>query len=286
VGIKRVSGQNSLPQLHLSHASGTTAEIYLHGAHITGWRSAAGDELLFLSRASLFASGTPIRGGIPVVFPQFADTGPLPKHGFARTREWEWLQSESVDGEVIRAVLRLEDSAATRAIWPHAFRLSLSVELSEHSLAAELNVTNPGAREISFTAALHTYLRVADVRESVILGLEGVEYRDKLEEERRTQRKPRLEIGDEVDRVYRNAPAELRVQDDGSAGRTIAVHSRGFSDAVVWNPWIEGARSLPDMADEEYLEMVCVEAARVETPVTVRPTESWRGSQRLELLSR
>ena len=32
---------------------------------------------------------------------------------------------------------------------------------------------------------------------------------------------------------------------------------------VVWNPWIEGARSFTDLGDEEWREMACVEACNI-----------------------
>ena len=78
-----------LPRIQLSHASGGTAEVYPYGAHVTSWVPAGGTEALFLSRAAKFEPGSAIRGGVPVIFPQFAELGPLPKHGFARTQTWE-----------------------------------------------------------------------------------------------------------------------------------------------------------------------------------------------------
>ncbi|HEX6371728.1 MAG TPA: hypothetical protein VF006_22595, partial [Longimicrobium sp.] len=62
----------ALPKLRLSHASGATAEVYLHGAHVASWVPAGGTEALFVSRAATFAPGKAIRGGVPVIFPQFA----------------------------------------------------------------------------------------------------------------------------------------------------------------------------------------------------------------------
>lgn len=239
--------------------------------------------MLFLSRDAQFGTSTSIRGGIPVVFPQFADRGPLPKHGFARTQEWIWLESASVDGETVRATLQLEDNAATRAIWPHTFRALLSVELSQRDLKTRLNLTNTGAEDFSFTAALHTYLRVADVRQARIVGLAGVEYKDKVADQHGVETESELAISSEVDRIYWNAPARLDVQ-DREAKRGIQVQSEGFADVVVWNPWKDLAGTLPDLGDQEYLEMVCVEAAQIGEPVALQPERTWEGSQGLQLV--
>src|SRR5436305_1852990 len=84
-----VAGEGGLPKLILVAPDGARAEIYLHGAHVTSWIPAGDGERLFLSASSAFRPGAAIRGGVPVVFPQFSDRGPLPKHGFARTSEWE-----------------------------------------------------------------------------------------------------------------------------------------------------------------------------------------------------
>jgi D-hexose-6-phosphate mutarotase len=44
------------------------AEVYLQGAHVTAYAPRGGAPVLFLSRASRFERGAPIRGGIPIVF--------------------------------------------------------------------------------------------------------------------------------------------------------------------------------------------------------------------------
>src|SRR4051794_21115769 len=144
--------------------SGGGAEVRLHGAHVVRWTDASGDELLYLSPRSRFGDGAAIRGGIPVIFPQFADLGPLPKHGFARTSEWA-LAERSADS----AVLRLADSPATRAVWDHAFEADLRVEAGD-ALTVTLAIRNTGDAAFEFTAALHSYLRVGDVRRAAVLG--------------------------------------------------------------------------------------------------------------------
>ena len=96
-------------------------DVYLHGAHVTSWKPARDhDERLFLSERSEFRAGAAIRGGIPVIFPQFAAEGPLPRHGFARTSEWTLDEVSAKAGDAV-ASLSLRDSAETRAIWNHAF---------------------------------------------------------------------------------------------------------------------------------------------------------------------
>lgn len=129
------------------------------------------------------------------MFPQFADNGPLPMHGFARTSTWA-VQSVS-DGV---AVLQLTDSEATRAVFPHAFELSMTIELGAQSLTTTLacvdgdphgdpvymtprseggRVVNRGDAPFEFQALQHTYHALPDSREVRVVGLHGP-YRDKV----------------------------------------------------------------------------------------------------------
>jgi glucose-6-phosphate 1-epimerase len=102
-------GTNGLPKVNLSSSDGSRAEIYLHGAHVTSWIPAGGEEQLYLSAASEFRDGAAIRGGVPVIFPQFSNLGPLPKHGFARNLAWELISAENGT-----ACFQLRDSEAVR----------------------------------------------------------------------------------------------------------------------------------------------------------------------------
>ncbi len=274
------SGRSGLPCLRITTPDGAEAEVYLHGAHVTSWRPAGGEEALFLSDAAVFAPGEPIRGGVPVVFPQFSGEGPLPKHGIARTVEWEWVNREGAE-VADRAVLRLTDDAASRALWPHAFALELSVAPSGDSLALRLTVENRGDEPFDFAAALHTYLRVSEIRRTTVVGLEGTRYRSRPEGVlNAVDGAAVLSVSGEIDRLYRDAPREVAVNDAGGR-RSFQIAEAGFRDAVVWNPWAELAASLPDLEDGEYERMLCVEAAQVEVPVTLAPGAAWQGEQRL-----
>src|SRR5512140_3613716 len=114
------TGKGNLPKLDLVAPDGARAEIYLHGAHVTSWIPSGGKERLFTSRAAQFRAGVPIRGGIPVVFPQFSQLGPLPAHGFARVMPWEFVGAEH-NAQGATATFRLSDTEESRRLWAHAF---------------------------------------------------------------------------------------------------------------------------------------------------------------------
>ena len=172
------AGAGGLPMVALRSTDGASAHVYLHGAHVTSWKPARdSDERLFLSERSEFRAGAAIRGGIPVIFPQFAAEGPLPRHGFARTSEWTLDNVSSKGGDAI-ASLSLRDSADTRAIWNHEFLATLGVRVGGDQLAVTLAVENRGKSPLAFTAALHSYLRVHDVRDTRLVGLRGTKHRE------------------------------------------------------------------------------------------------------------
>lgn len=279
-----VPGNNGMPKVVLSHPSGGTAEVYLNGGQVTSWVPAGGKDVLFMGKTAAFAPGDPIRGGIPVVFPQFANTGPLPQHGFARKSEWHVAESEDQPGEDFQVTLALQDDHRTRELWDHHFRTELRVTLGEQSLEVKLDVRNIGDDTFSFTAAFHTYLAVADIREAAIRGLTGKWYTDKTQGgiEVKDEAK-KLTIADEIDRVYLKAPKKIEVEDRGN-NRRIEVRANGFRDAVIWNPWAEKVTGFIGLDNDDYTRMICVEAAQIGSPVELKPGADWSGSQTLALV--
>ena len=80
-------GRGGLPCAVLTHASGTSAEVYLHGANVLSWKQAGGSECLYVRPDAKFDKSKPISGGIPLWWPQFGP-GPMQQHGFARNLDW------------------------------------------------------------------------------------------------------------------------------------------------------------------------------------------------------
>jgi glucose-6-phosphate 1-epimerase len=50
---------------------------------------------------------------------------------------------------------------------------------------------------------------------------------------------------------------------------------------VIWNPWVERCGQLADMEPEGWRQMLCVEAAIAQEPVTLPVGEEWYGRQTL-----
>ncbi|PYP76817.1 MAG: D-hexose-6-phosphate mutarotase [Gemmatimonadetes bacterium] len=267
------------PVLALRAEDGATAEIHRHGAHVTSWCPADdADDRLYLSPRSKFGGSAAIRGGVPVIFPQFAAEGPLPRHGFARTSLWSiGCIAREADG-MAEAELVLRDSPETHAIWNAAFKAVLAVSVVARQLAITLRVENVGEKPFSFTAALHTYLRVHDVADAEIHGLRGTLYRVSGDRELVADGEERLPVRDYVDRVYVGAPRRLELRE---RDRSMIVEMEGFPDAVIWNPGRERAAALDDLEPGDERRFVCVEAAAVQTPVTLGAGRQWAGSQTL-----
>jgi len=263
---------------------GATAEIHRHGAHVTSWRPAPdGEERLFLSSTSAFGAGVAIRGGIPIIFPQFAAEGPLPRHGFARTASWSIGGVARSSNGMAEADFVLRDSAETRALWDARFTAVLKVCVLADQLAITLDVENVGESPFSFTAALHTYLRVQDIGSIEIVGLRGTQYRVTGDRTLRRDDDDVLRVQDYLDRVYVGAPQLLELHD---GARVLTLESEGFPDAVVWNPGAERAAALADLEQGGEKRFVCIEAAVVQTPVTIGPRRKWIGTQTLTARAR
>ena len=274
-----VSGAGGLPKVHLSAPDGARADIYLHGAQVTSWIPAGDSERLFTSHASRFDEDTPIRGGIPVVFPQFGTLGPLPLHGLVRVMPWEF-GGAALEGADAVAAFRLRDTEGSRRLWPHPFLAELTVAVGGPRLIAALAITNTGPEPFSFTGGLHTYFSVADIAAAAVEGLTGLRYRDAAAgwtDHRETA--PRIAFRGEVNRIYFAAPENVRLVEPG---RTTLIRSTGFPEVVVWNPAAKCA-TMPDLEPDDHERFVCVEAALIAEPRQLNPGERWQGAQTLSV---
>lgn len=278
-------GDGSLPRL-LVTTPVATAEVHLHGAQVTSWRPSGHDDVLWLSGTSRFTAGSAIRGGVPLCFPWFGAhaTDPhAPSHGFARVSRWS-LDEAREDGDDVVLTLSLTDSAETRAsAWPHAFHAALRVTVGA-TLGLDLTVHNRDTRAVTVEEAMHTYLRVSDVRQARITGLEGSRYLDKLGgPEPVPGAEGPLVLTGATDRIYLDTARTTTVEDP-AGGRRTTVRAQASGTTVVWNPWDERAAAMADVEDGGWTRMLCVETSNVgPAALTLEPDATHTMSARFEV---
>ncbi|NHZ80117.1 D-hexose-6-phosphate mutarotase [Massilia sp. CCM 8695] len=254
-----------LPAVRIRSADGAQAIVTLYGAHLVSWQGADGTERLFCSARSALDGSRAIRGGVPVIFPQFAERGTGMRHGFARVASWRLQDSGAHDGAAF-AVFALENSDLAPALaqaWPHGFALTLRVEVHGAALALAFEVRNTGLDAFAFSAALHTYFSVSQLARVRIGGVqEGL-----------------LHIEDKFDHIFQGIDGAMTLADGGT---TLHLAQSGFGDAVVWNPGALDAAALSDMIEAEYQRFVCIEPALI-APLTLAPGATWRGAHQVRI---
>ncbi|MDO8250234.1 MAG: D-hexose-6-phosphate mutarotase [Rhodoferax sp.] len=259
-----------------------------------GLGNAAG--IFYLSPLSMGVPGAgsaaaPARGGVPVLFPQFADVGPisrvskspglpalpalaaLPKHGLARTAHWRLLEDQASQG-MHRLHYGLDIEPEDYPSWPHAARLTLVVEAKTDGLVFALQVSNSGSHSFSWTGGLHPYFAVQDVLTSSASGLAGLAVQDRYDADLRSQ--PPGDLGwteQPFERLYDACPAVIL----DTGGYTLRLSASGFDQWMVWNPGEAGARALADVPAGDWRRFVCVEPVCVARPIVLEPGENFNG---------
>jgi glucose-6-phosphate 1-epimerase len=196
--VQPITGTGGQKALLLTHANGSSATVYLQGAHVTSYRGADHVERLFTSSQSNFVAGKAIRGGIPLCFPQFSSRGALPAHGFFRSAEWQ-PASNTTDG-ACAVVLSFQSSEATMKVWPHEFAATCTVTLGADSLGVEVAIQNKSSSALSLTGALHSYFRVGAIERTNVV-LNAVDYEDNLAAGAVCAATSPITFASEVDRV-------------------------------------------------------------------------------------
>jgi glucose-6-phosphate 1-epimerase len=302
MSLSTTSYQNQ-PCLRLTLPSQDTVLVALHGAHVLSWQTGDGRERLYLSPDAVMDGQAAIRGGVPLCFPQFNTRGSLAKHGFVRNLAWQPVISAdpegvsdvqhsipgSNQGDIAVTVQRMQlqfthalgAQPAFDALWPHPFKLVLTITLAPNSLHMALQVHNMGTQTMPFTMALHSYLAVQDLQRVRLQGLAGLEYWDAL-----TDTHP-IQAGDwrysgAFDAVFPAPPGPLVLHD--AAGALEITQSPNLPNTVVWNPGPALSAQLADMPNDGYQHMLCVEAAQIDTPVALAAGTQWLGWQQLRAL--
>ncbi len=124
-------------------------------------------------------------------------------------------------------------------------------------LSMALTTTNKGSTPFTLGCALHSYFAVSDIGDISLEGLSGT-YTDKTRNWAMLPTPAPYVFTSETDRIHLIPAALVSIVDKGHETH---IRSDGHDSVVVWNPWEEGARQLPDLATDEFKRMLCVETA-------------------------
>ncbi|MDO4636588.1 MAG: D-hexose-6-phosphate mutarotase [Lautropia sp.] len=295
-----IAGQKAF---RLRNTVGDTLIVLQHGAQILSWETADGVERLYCT-PYLPQEPRPVRGGVPVIFPQFNRRGPdvtMPRHGFARLLPWELVGMPQAGGAVRRPetacrtntrmasdqpdlVLSLTDGPLTAQYPMQGFCLQLQIRLQPRQLAMQLVLSNSGPVPLTFTAALHTYLALLDLSGTTLKGLQGSTRINTLiqPEQEQVADSDSLVLKESIDDIYLGVTRPLLMC--SGADRLRITLTGGFRDMVIWNPGADGAAAFTDMPNDDWRHMLCVEAACIGLPAMVPVGEKWTAGQHLQVL--
>lgn len=162
-------------------------QIHDFGACLLSYQTGSGQECLFVSRDAKLDGSKAVRGGVPLVFPQFGQPDKsYPQHGFLRVNYWTVDESSAFDtaeSAGITYTLALKDVKAARGgLWDEQtlFDCSCSyhVNIDGSKLTTTLEIQNTGEKSFNFQTLLHTYYMVdgrqaTDGSKCYVKGLEG-----------------------------------------------------------------------------------------------------------------
>lgn len=245
------------------------ASLALHGAHIMSFIPKGQEAVLWMSEKSYFEAGKPIRGGIPICWPWFGGhpcDSAMPSHGFARISVWEPIASGKCADGATFLELALTPALIADEFRTDNFLVKLRVEVSD-KLSAALIIDNCSDKDLSYSAALHSYFNISDIENITINGLDGKPFIDTLDDSNHVQQGD-ISFAAETDLVYLDTEDTCIISDPGFK-RKIKVSKAGSRSTVVWNPWNAKAQRMPDFGDNEFHKMVCVETTNAESDARI-----------------
>ena len=172
--------------------------------------------------------------------------------------------------QLVDLVFTLPASEMEKQYWPHNTQVKVLFTLGE-TLSVSIVNTNNGNDNVILTQALHSYFPIEDIHQLKVSGFTGSQYIE-FGEGPFKQVDNVVKFERETDRVYTllGDTQELHTQNG-----TIVVSRKNSQSAVLWNPWIDKSMRLSRFNADDYLTMVCLEAANVlEDCVVLAPGQS------------
>lgn len=276
---------------------GFQAAIACKGANLYHWQAGQSQQpILYHSPLAKKYPNSPLRGGIPLIGPWFAAYSALRErpvlpsdivpmaHGFLRDCQWKILDKEILeDGNAQQVTLGITAADWQQQLLQRAPQMAVCLDLlpsfdatvQYRISATNLNttLTYQAHKAGIFEAALHTYLRVENICDYRLEGLEGQRYLDATLSDPNglygfTERREQgaIEFGEMVDRIYEypGSALILRPNSDGCVKMPVIEIDNGKAEqVVVWNIGPQAVKNLADMPATDWNKYVCVEAANI-----------------------
>lgn len=208
-----------------------------------------GEKMFFLSKHAKLDNTIPIRGGIPLVFPNFGfSNNNLPKHGYLRNNKWNFVRSWSneIEAGITFEFTKIFDN------FNYEYNLKYEIILNENSLKNNLSIHNNSKYPFTFDMLYHNYFKI-NLQDFKCNSFSNKKFYNQLNDKNEYDYNL-LKIDNEIDRIYDNINEVIFY----SNSNEIKLESNS-NFMVLWNPWIQKSKLLKDFGDEEFKNMVCFE---------------------------
>lgn len=230
------------------------------------------NELLYLSPLSQIGTKQTLRGGIPVLFPQFGNFGNLKKHGFVRDLNWKLINEGNnqndlfVEYEYVIAKDHFLD-------WKHSAKLNLKASVINNLFNITLQILNIGDSSFEFTGGLHPYFKINSRSAIKINGLESSSFEDTF---------PEIRFELSSDRVIERLYFTNKDIFFNNGYNNLVIKTKGFESWMIWNPGKDLSKSINDLPDDDWNKFICIEPIIKKNAMLLKPNETFKGELAVE----
>ncbi len=231
------------------------------------------NELLYLSPLSQIESKQTLRGGIPVLFPQFGNFGNLKKHGFVRDCNWKLVNEHRNQNDLFVEYEYVIDEDYFLD-WKHSAKLNLKASVINSVFTTFIQILNTGSSSFEFTGGLHPYFKINSRSAIKINGLESSYFEDSF---------PEINFELSGDRVIER----LYFTNDDiyfyNGSDYLMIKSKGFESWMIWNPGMDMAKVMNDLPNDDWNKFICIEPIIKNNAILLKPNEIFEGELVVEL---
>ena len=280
LAARRAGPADVPPVITLRADDGAVAEVHRHGAHVTSWRPMGeADDRLYLSARSEFgANGSDPRrhaGDLPAVRRRGAAAASRLRAHVALVARLCRARGRRHGGGRVRPPRQRGDAQRLgRRVQGRARRRRRRTTARDH--AARRERRREGVQLHRGVAHVPARARCRTTRRSTGCAERSTASRATARSSPTTPTGCSCPTTSTASTSARPSALELRER-----GRSLLLEAEGFPDAVIWNPGRERAAALDDLEPGDERRFVCIEAAAVQTPVTLGAGRRWAGTQTL-----